>query len=1619
MAGSRSSLGDFFGGDDGQSSSFASLLPFSAGSPFGDMTFSDGEYSSSSSSDNDSLFHDDDSVISDLRQDDDSTSSEDEILSSEEEDSQQEDEEDLNYDIFGQPDEDDENSLMENSRYSSDFLNLIHERRRLGGDGIGEWGYGSENLEEQMARLRKENSSYFYNHVENRGDITEIIHLIDDVSEIPFLANKYLSPIQNSFSVAAMLGLFLRSKRTGQLRLFYASSNTIIGHPQKVKFIRRASQLKRYISNLGTFDYNRLTLRNEESDLHFHRVAYLRFMVLNYPNIMMKNCSSEMKDDDLPSFLVKSKNVITPEPRIISSISQVFKNLCRVKLGINLATPLIYEQCFANSCFFLALVLSMHNFSAEQLRRQVVLVKVASQLFRMMLKWFASKWVKSTGRIGDKKVLLNSLQNFEGISFDTDVEHLEQLFNLRINIFSLVGNSPPSPGTFDGRPSLRRKVLKLSPVYISSVDNIKAQSLNVHSVNILVVKSHALLIRNIERLQSQYICPNCDNIYSSRQTLTNHLAIKRQNVGNRWMFKLGEKEGDGCQENNENEEESVKIQHSGGEWKARSNIFYKIKSDFPYVMGSRLETSPADFDLDHIVCWDSEAFSVYHDEEKGLKTFGKSQNSLLTFTPFLITCATNIPGYDKQVFKFWSKGMEHSDVKSMVISFFSFLKKISLVSSRIYKSKLDWLFKSLKLIVNLNGREGKIGKLALRHLYNLNHYINQLPCLAFNLSYDIRSMHDLFCQTLLQYAEYRQTKKGDRKLIMPSIIARGGKYMCMSNSWFKFCDVMNYLGVPMSLGAFLDNINAKSKKLKIPYSAISCFDDLEAIGLPHWSSSAWLSPLKGNKTLLGDEKWEKYSLLVESEPDLSESTILKKLSLKQRPTSPQEDWENLCKIYSEYGAVTMRDIVQVYAEMDTLPLLDGCLKLAVEYRKMVPECVLYRDYISLPSLALKMFSDHLCSQNGSASTNLYVPGVELYQLIRENIVGGISVCMVREAIKDVTPIKGHIYGANALLTKYSTIFDVCALYGHAMKHLETSGPAFVRRKSTGFVAEFEDEGLRRNFWAEVIGRFAASLVNATAIRTRLSGGEVYVSHSGRQYRVDVVLTLPTGQSLAIEVYGDAHYCPWHEPFESLDDIHRLHKISNREVAMRDAERIRWLKREFDFVRIIWVCHFRNHIVQSDRFKEFYSTFYHVSTYQSRLLSQRRFSQSQIINEIMSKRMVGLVLASWTTPEELRSKFDNFPILLKRVFMDRTKIDPYSRKFCEKHGLLTSRRKELIQTFSVENQLISTQLFRFYIEMGLVCTNVSTFYEYGSTDAPTSLVDEVMRLRKAAAASGCEDAIGYSKRFKALNNLTYGSLLRNDAKNTSLTFSFNENYELYRKRNRLIGADYLGNFSSSADVSHGSDLYLLNEKVSKIKYDIPIQLGLDILCASKVVLFTFIYKFLACFNPRAYVITMADTDSCGVSFAASSLAEMEARFLIPSLRKVYYELKTRLLWDPSDKDGRYVTGKMIDEYYPQGFSCGLFLASKCYVLAIKDHELDTLFLLKCAVKGWTAAQRQNCSIEDYKRVLADKSRHNVFLYQMRYLSGKIHILYFQKTVLSFLNIKRFWHSNNINSRALDL
>ena len=157
-------------------------------------------------------------------------------------------------------------------------------------------------------------------------------------------------------------------------------------------------------------------------------------------------------------------------------------------------------------------------------------------------------------------------------------------------------------------------------------------------------------------------------------------------------------------------------------------------------------------------------------------------------------------------------------------------------------------------------------------------------------------------------------------------------------------------------------------------------------------------------------------------------------------------------------------------------------------------------------------------------TGFYVPSVEISSLIREGIVGGLSVCMQRECIKGVTPIRSHIIGEDALRVGWAGCFDIKSSYPAAMRSLEVAGVGIVRRKKEGYVGEFDDPLLEKNYWAELMARYYGWKWKAKHITTRMNGKEYHSKNSGRKFLVDVVFSLKDGRKVGLESLGHAHYC---------------------------------------------------------------------------------------------------------------------------------------------------------------------------------------------------------------------------------------------------------------------------------------------------------------------------------------------------------------------------------------------------------------------------------------------------------------------------------------------------------------
>ena len=177
-----------------------------------------------------------------------------------------------------------------------------------------------------------------------------------------------------------------------------------------------------------------------------------------------------------------------------------------------------------------------------------------------------------------------------------------------------------------------------------------------------------------------------------------------------------------------------------------------------------------------------------------------------------------------------------------------------------------------------------------------------------------------------------------------------------------------------------------------------------------------------------------------------------------------------------------------------------------------------------------------------------------------------------------------------------------------------------------------------------------------------------------------------------------------------------------------------------------------------------------------------------------------------------------------------------------------------------------------------------------------------------------------------------------------------------------------------------------------------------------------YSYLDCFSQRAYMLLASDTDSIFVAMAEESLEKMEKTHIKPGFEKSYYEAKKELLYDGSQPEKKWEPGLFHCEY-PSGFQIGIFLAPKSYILSSFDDEIE--LILKMAGKGVSYRFRSNLSYIDYQNVNHKRARKELSVTTLRYYRGRFHFLMSDKNALSFLNVKRYWLDDCLNSTTLNV
>ena len=109
--------------------------------------------------------------------------------------------------------------------------------------------------------------------------------------------------------------------------------------------------------------------------------------------------------------------------------------------------------------------------------------------------------------------------------------------------------------------------------------------------------------------------------------------------------------------------------------------------------------------------------------------------------------------------------------------------------------------------------------------------------------------------------------------------------------------------------------------------------------------------------------------------------------------------------------------------------------------------------------------------------------------------------------------------------------------------------------------------------------------------------------------------------------------------------------------------------------------------------------------------KRFFSTDSLLVKIKEGSLFGYVQCDLNVPDELKSKFANFPPIFKNTEVGRTGIGVYMKNYVIENEMLKHLQRMLISSFKLENGTIITPLYNFYLELGLQCTKIYRFVQY--------------------------------------------------------------------------------------------------------------------------------------------------------------------------------------------------------------------------------------------------------------------------------------------------------------------
>ena len=170
----------------------------------------------------------------------------------------------------------------------------------------------------------------------------------------------------------------------------------------------------------------------------------------------------------------------------------------------------------------------------------------------------------------------------------------------------------------------------------------------------------------------------------------------------------------------------------------------------------------------------------------------------------------------------------------------------------------------------------------------------------------------------------------------------------------------------------------------------------------------------------------------------------------------------------------------------------------------------------------------------------------------------------------------------------------------------------------------------------------------------------------------------------------------------------------------------WERKKRDILRlgyvfdVIWECEWNTLVRDVDR----------MDTPLLHDILKKNQKEADIVNGIRSERLFGFILCDIESPPDVIEKMRDFPPIITRQAIDESNLSPFMKEQIklEHPELKKFKRETLVQCFSAKNHLIMTPLAKFYLDRGLIITNITKFMQYVPNNCISPFVEHVTSMR---------------------------------------------------------------------------------------------------------------------------------------------------------------------------------------------------------------------------------------------------------------------------------------------------